>query len=576
MASSDRKVGRRSFLKAAGGATVAVTLAGCTGGGSGNDTTTSGTDTTTKSGDTGTQTSQNGGGQKTIVTYARGSDSGSLDPQNSTSGEVAKVTNQLYDQLIEFKPGKTSLTGGLATDWSLTDDTTVSLTLRKGVKFSNGEEFTAADVVATYRRFVDTNYQYFPGKDYVSGYGPYALGNWIDKIEADGDYKATVTLNKPYAPILPNLAMFCSAILSEKAIKAKGKKLKSEPVGTGPFQFDNWDQGNQRIRLTANTNYWGDGPYVDEVVFTVVSQNTTRAQTLDTGDADIVDGLGAQSSQLVDKSGNAKLMHIPGINVGYLAMNMAKLKPFRKKKVRQAVNYAINTKAIVNTIFRGIAKQASQPIPPQVLGYNKDLDPYPYDPQKAKSLLKEAGYGDGFKFTLTTFKNPRTYNPSPIQAAETVSSNLKQVGISVDVKQMPFDQFLSFTSAGKHDACFLGWMTDNADPDNFYYALLDPGVDVSAVPDGQDWVSFDTKNYNTLNVAGWANTDYMKLVRDAEQTYDDGKRKTMYQKAGKMVHDEAPWVTMDHAEKMRGVSNNISGFVVAPIGGPFLRLVKKN
>ncbi len=100
------------------------------------------------------------------------------------------------------------------------------------------------------------------------------------------------------------------------------------------------------------------------------------------------------------------------------------------------------------------------------------------------------------------------------------------------INQQAFDPFLDYTATGKHDACFLGWMTDNADPDNFYYALLHPGVSIDEVPDGQDWVSFDTENFNTLNVAGWANTDFMKLVEDAQATYDNAARKKKYKQAG--------------------------------------------
>ncbi len=206
----------------------------------------------------------------------------------------------MYDTLIAFKPGKTSLTEGLATNWNV-DGKTVTLDLRKNVKFHNGEDFTADDFVATYRRFVDESYEYYPGKKYASSYGPYTLGV-VKNVEAASDHKLKINLEKKYAPFLPNLAMFVSAVHSKKAIEEKGKKLKSDPVGTGPFKLKNWDTSNNRVRLEKNADYWGDGPKVDEVVFTVVGSNTSRAQTLDSGDAHIIDGLGAQSSQQVEKS----------------------------------------------------------------------------------------------------------------------------------------------------------------------------------------------------------------------------------------------------------------------------------
>jgi len=570
----DDSLKRRSFLKAAGGATAAATLAGCAGSDDEGDGTTTEETTEEMGGTTTEETTEESQSMGGTLTFARGNDSGSLDFQNTTSGEDAKVTNQIYDGLIEFEPGKTSLKAGLATDWNV-DGTEVTLTLREGVTFHNGEEFTAEDYIATYRRFVDEDYEYYPGGDYASAYGPYALGGWIDSVEKAGTYEVSMTLNEPYAPILKNLAMFCSKVHSLAAIEEYGTDLSQNPVGTGPFEFDSWDTSNERIRLTKNEDYWGEQTaQVDEVVFTAVGENTSRAQTLVSGGADIIDGLGAQSSQVVEGSDEAELLEQPGINVGYMAFNMSKFEPFREKKVRQAVNYAINTKNIVETIFKGIASEASQPIPESVMGYNDDIDPYPQDLDKAQSLLEEAGYGDGFEFELATFKNPRTYNPSPKQAAQVVKSNLNEVGITVNIKTMPFNPFLDYTDNYKHDACFLGWMTDNGDPDNFYYALLHPGVDQSAVPDGQDWVDPDEHDdINTLDAAAWANTEFMQLTEEGQSTYETGERRPKYEQAAEIFHEEVPWVAMDHAKDLRGVRNDVSGFTVPPIGGPFLNLV---
>ncbi len=541
------------MLKAAGGAAASASVAGYV--------------------DTGSSdaTQQQGGGG--TLTYARGNDSGTLDPQNTTSGEDVKVTNQIYDRLIEFEPGESSLIAGLATEWNL-EGQQATVTLREGVTFHNGNEFTADDFIATYRRFTDSDYEYYPGDEYVSSYGPFTLGNWVQSVEKNGDYEMTIQLQQRYAPFLRNLAMFASSVLSEQAIQERGTDLSQNPMGTGPFVFENWDQGNQRIRLSASDDYWGDGPFVDEVVFTAVSENTTRAQTLISGGANIIDGLGAQAAQIVENSQNARLMETQGINIGYMAFNMARVEAFRDRRVRRAISLAINTGALVNTIYRGIAVQANQPIPSNVLGYNEDIEPYPHDPERAQQLLNEAGYGDGFSFELATFQNPRTYNPSPIQAAQTVKSNLNEVGITVNINQQPFNPFLTYTSSGRHDACFLGWMTDNADPDNFYYALLHPGISQDQVPDGQDWVGWDTEGFNTLDVAAWANTEFMDLTERAQRTYDQQERGDLYRQAAQIAHDEAPWVFIDHAKELRGIGPNVQNFVVAPIGGPFLKQVR--
>ncbi|ELZ87748.1 putative dipeptides/oligopeptides ABC transporter periplasmic substrate-binding protein [Haloferax elongans ATCC BAA-1513] len=576
MSQDGNTVSRRRFLSAAGTAAATAALAGCSG--------TSETETTAEENTGGggeDTTAEEGGsdggdsGSPKVLRYGRGSHSPTLDFQNSTSGEVAKVTEQLYDTLINFEPGKSTLTQGLATEYSL-DGKTASIKLREGVKFHNGEEFTAQDFVATYRRFVDSDYEHYAGDDYVSAYGPFTLGAWIDEIQVDGDYSMTIQLTQTYAPFLRNLAMFAAAVHSKAAIEEYGTELNKNPVGTGPFQLNNLDDANELIRLEANPDYWGDGPDVDEVVFVTIGQNSTRAQSLASGELDIIDGLGAQSSIQIENASNAELARTEGINIGYMAFNMASREEFRDKRVRQAVSYAINTEAIVNEIYSGFATQASQPLPPNVLGHKDSLDPYPYDPEKAKSLLEEAGYGDGFTFELATFQNPRGYNPSPIQTAETVASNLSDVGITVEINQQSFGPFLEYTAQGRHDACFLGWYTDNADPDNFMYVLLHPQVEEDKLTEGQNWVSFDTEGYNTSNRSGWANKEYMDLVEQGQSSYDDAEREELYKQANQLAHDEAPWVYLDYAEELRGVSKRVSGFKPAAISGPYLNLVSLN
>ena len=566
---------RRTFLKAAGGAAAAVGLAGCAGGdGGGGGDGGEGNGSGDGSGD-------GGGGGGTLV-YARGDHPENYDPQQTTSGEVAKVTNQIFDTLIQFAAGSGGeLEAGLATDFTL-EETTATLTLREGVQFHNGEEFTAEDFRATFRRFTDEEYDYYLGEN-RSGYGPFTLGNWIESVNADDDYQLEIQLTQRYAPFLRNLAMFAAAVLSKAQIEEMGSSpddqvgLGTEPIGTGPFQFDQLDNPNDRIRLTANGDFWGDGPNVDAVIFKTIKENSTRVQDVINGDSHITDNLDADGFQQAQDSDGATLLRKNGINHGYMAMNMARREEFRDRNVRLAISHAINTQAIVEQIYQGFAAQASQPLPPDVLGHNDDIDPYPHDKEKAQSLLEEAGYGDGFEFELATFSNPRGYNPSPVQTANQVKSDLEAVGLTVNINQFSdFGPYLDYTDAGKHDACFLGWYTDNADPDNFMYVLLDPKVEMDQVPDGQDWVSFDTEGYSTLNVSGWANTDYMQTVREAQRTYDSEERRSMYEEASQLAHDEAPWVFIDYAETLRAINQAVveDSYTVSSVGGPYLNTVE--
>jgi peptide/nickel transport system substrate-binding protein len=558
----EETVDRRTFLKAAGGAAATASLAGCIGdGGDGSG------------GDGG----DGGSGGGTLV-YARGDHPENYDPQQTTSGEVAKVTNQIFDQLITFTPGSGgALEAGLATDYSLSG-TTATVTLREGVTFHDGSEFTAEDFRATYRRFADQDYEYYLG-DKRSGYGPFTLGNWVDSVNVMGDYEMEIELTQQYAPFLRNLAMFASSVLSKDQIESLGTgaeaqaDLGTDPIGTGAFAFDQLDNENQRLRLTANGDFWADGPNVDAVVFTTITENSTRVQSVVGGDSHITDNLDSQSSQQVESADTAELLSKDGINHGYMAMNMARREEFRSKKVRQAIAHAVNTEAIVNQIYQGFASQASQPLPPGVLGRNEDLDPYPTDKAQAEQLLAEAGQ-EPFTFELATFSNPRGYNPSPIETANQVKSDLEEIGFTVNINQFStFSSYLDYTAAGKHDACFLGWYTDNADPDNFLYVLLDPKVDLDQVPDGQDWVSFDTEGYSTLNVSGWANTGYMETVREAQRTYDEAKRRSLYEEANATAHEESPWVFVDYAKTLRAANEAVSNYTISSVGGPYLNTV---
>ncbi|WP_255198261.1 ABC transporter substrate-binding protein [Halorarius litoreus] len=551
---------RRSFLKAAGGAAATASVAGCLdslGGGGGGD----------------------GGG--TLV-YARGDHPENYDPQQTTSGEVAKVTNQIFSTLIQFAAGSGGqLEDALATEYSLSG-TTATLTLREDVTFHDGSDFTAKDFKATFRRFTDPEYDYYLGDSNRSGYAGFTLGNWIKSVDASNDYELTIELTQQYAPFLRNLAMFAAAVLSKDQIESLGSspdaqvELGTDPIGTGAFAFDQLDNENQRVLLQANDEFWGDGPNVGEVIFKTITQNSTRAQDVINGDSHITDNLDSQSSTQIQDADSATLKSKNGINIGYMGMNMDRKEEFRDRKVRRAISYAVNTKAIVDQIYQGFASQADQPLPPDVLGYNDNVDPYPQDKDRAQSLLEEAG-ATGFSFELATFSNPRGYNPSPVETANQVKSDLEDIGLTVEINQFStFSSYLDYTLTGKHDACFLGWYTDNSDPDNFLYVLLDPQVEMDAVPDGQDWVSWDTEGFNTLNVSAWANTDFMETVREAQRTYDENKRKTMYQEASKLAHDEAPWVFVDYAQTLRGVNEAVvpDSYTVSSVGGPYLNTVE--
>jgi peptide/nickel transport system substrate-binding protein len=542
MVGSDSQISRRNFLKAAGGATVAATtssIAGCLGG-------------------------DDSGG---TLRYGRSAHSATLDPQNTTSGEVAKVTNQAYEGLIDFQPGEAALTESLATDWSM-DGESVSLTLREDVTFHDGTDFTADDFIATYRRFVDEDYEYY--FEDASVYGPFTLGSWIDSVEASGDHELDITLTDPYAPFLRNLAMFAAVVMSQDAIESE-TNFNEEMVGTGPFELNELDNANNRIQLTSYDDYWGDSPNVDEVLFLTRGQNSTRGQALIEEELEIIDGLDPDTIEQINGSDTASAETAQGINIGYMVFNMSRVEAFRDKNVRKAISYAVNTADIVDNIYSGLAEQADQPCPPALFGHNDDLSPYEQDLEKAQSLLDETDYSDGFSFELTTFQNARGYNPAPLPTAEAIRTNLAEIDIEVTIDDRQFSDYLTYTGEGNHDASLSGWYTDNADPDNFCYVLLHPQVES---PDGQDWVDWSTEGFNASNRAAWANEEYMSLIEEAQQTSDQNERADLYHQAAEIAHEEAPWVYIDYADEARGISNRVSNYTISAIGGPYLAQVE--
>jgi len=580
-------VDRRTFLKSAGAATVVATsLAGCSSGDGD-----SGEDTTEASGDGGdgtetdetTEQDDDGNDLSGTLVYSRGDHPTNYDPQQTTSGEVAKVTNQVFDTLIDFVPGSGGqLTDGLATEWTL-EETTATVTLKEGITFHNGEEVTGEDVRATVRRFIDEDYEYFLGNENRSGYSSVTFGDWVESIDVLSEYEVQFNLSQQYAPFVRNLAMFAAAVMSKAQIESVGATpddqatIGTEPQGTGPFTFEELDNSNERILLSGYSDFWGEGPNVAQVIFKTIGANQTRAQDLINGDTHITDNLDAQSIQQVDGSGSASVVQKNGINVGYMAFNHARMEEFRDPRVKRAITMAVNRSAIVDDIYQGFATEADQPLPPDVLGHNDDLEPYPHDPDQAQSLLEEAGASD-LSFELATFSNPRGYNPSPLQTANQIKSDLESIGVSVEINQFStFSSYIDYTYGGRHDACLLGWYTDNADPDNFLYVLLHPGVDASELSADQQHIAWEDKG-NASNVAAWVNKDYVELVDDGQTTYDEGSRRDIYLEASQIAHDDAPWMFIDYAELIRGIHQSVNAdtYTVSSVGGPYLELVELN
>ena len=496
---------------------------------------------------------------KTLVYCSEGSPE-NFNPQINTTGTSFDTAYPVFNKLVEFIPGTTELQPALAESWDVSDDGKVyTFHLRKGVKFharggfTPSREFTADDVIATFNRMwkKDDAYHAVSGGayDYFNDMGMPDLLSAIDKVD---DNTVKMTLSKPESPFIANLAMDFAAIHSKEYMDAMLKagtpeKVDQEPIGTGPFIWANYRK-DDRIIYNANVNYFRGKQPIDRLVFSITPDQATREARLEAGECDVIPYPNPANVEKLKSNPNLQVLEQEGLNVGYLAMNVKK-PPFDNVKVRQAINMAIDKEAILAAVYQGAGKAAKNPIPPTIWSYDDSIEAYPYDVEKAKALLAEAGVSD-LQTDLWYMPVQRPYNPDAKRMAELMQADLAKVGITAELKTFEWGEYRKRLQEGEHQMGMLGWTGDNGDPDNFMGVLLSCG---SARPGGQ-------------NVAKWCNEEFTKLIDDAKQISDVEKRTELYQQAQAIFHEDAPWVPVAHSVVHMPMSKKVSGYKVHPLG----------
>ena len=509
-----------------------------------------------------------------VLIFGSSGDVARLDPSDVTDGESIQRMDNIFEALVEYKPGSTEIMPGLATSWEVSPDgKEITFMLRKGVKFHDGTDFNADAVVFSFARQYDPEHPHHQ-------YGQWAYWGWmfydIDRVEKIDDYTVKMYLSNTNASIMTSLAMFTANIVSPANAEKWGEDAFAHPVGTGPFKFVEWVK-DDHITLEAYGGYWKGRPKLDKLIFRVIPDASARLLALETGEVGGIEYPNPADFDRIEANSDLVLMSEPGMNVGYLALNAGygykdanengirddnepwvKTEGFHealtKKKVRQAINMAIDKKSIVRDLYMGTASVAKNGMPPFMIGYNDGVQDWPYDPERAKKLLAEAGYADGFDVVFYVMPVSRPYMFDPPKIGEAIQSYLAAVGIMAKIYQVDWGTYLQETQFGKAPMCLLGWTGDNGDPDNFMNVLYGPNA-----------TSIGTAgNYGFYN-----DMEAQKLLTAALQTFDVGKRAEYYMEFQEMIHESANFVYLAHANQNLAFRKNTKGYQMHPTSRKF-------
>lgn len=496
------------------------------------------------------------------IVYCSEGDPTSFNPQLTTNGTTTDASSyQIYNRLVEYDPALGSIVPALARHWFINEaGTSYTFYLRRNVKFHSNKYFTptrdfnADDVLFSLNRIIDSSHPYHP----VSG-GNYpffqsvGFTDIINKIDKVNEYMVTIHLNEKDASFMANLAANFAVIQSKEyadklLLAQRQSDIDNFPIGTGPFWLDSYFQ-NDHIRYKPNTSYWNGAPAIEQLVFDITPKSTNRIAKLMTGDCDVSALPQSSEIDIIRNNKKLELQIQTGFNVSYLGFNTERV-PFNMPKVRQALAYGINKRAIVEAVYYGSATIADSILPPLSWAYNDALPAYEYDIEKAKALLTEAGYPDGFTMTLWAAPVQRIYNPNALKTAELIQGQLALIGIKVDIVTFGWNVFVQKLNDYQYDSVLLGWTADNADPDNFFRPLFSCAALLSGG-----------------NRVNWCNDEFDSLLNKAIGSTNQQLRTPFYIQAQESLNEQVPLIPLAHALRFQAKRRNINGMSLNPYGG---------
>ena len=495
----------------------------------------------------------------TLIYCSEGSPEG-FDPGQYTSGITFQaLSGTVYNRLIEFESGSTRIRPGLAESWTVSPDGKVyTFHLRRGVKFHTTpyfkptRDFNADDVVFTWTRYADANQPF--RKAYPTEFPYYAdlgLDKMLDRVEKVDDHTVRFVLKQPNAAFLQDTATDFAGILSAEYAgqllkRGTPQDINQKPVGTGPFQFRSY-QKDASIRFTKNPAYWrGKDVKIDNLVYAITPDSAVRAQKLKSGECHVTAYLKPADIETLKRDPHIRMQSLPGLNIGYLAINTKK-KWLDRTDVRRALDMAIDKQAILKGLYGETGILADHPMPPTQWGYDARLKGQGHDPKQAAALLKKAGVPAGLDIALWAMPVQRPYNPNAKRMAEMIQADWARVGVRSHIVSYEWGEYNKRAKRGEHDAVLYGWSGDNGDPDNWLGALL------------------ACDSIGGSNYAQWCNPQFDKLVTDAKLNSDPKVRTQLYSKAQAVFMKELPFSPIAHSIVYKPTRKEMQNFRISPL-----------
>ena len=460
---------------------------------------------------------------KDEIVVAYNSDVVSMDPQNQSDVASGLIIRHIFNRLMSISDDG-ELGMDLVESYEMVDDTTYRFKIKEGVKFHDGSDLTTADVKFTLERAKTMS-------------STISSASHIDEIIVDSDHEFTLKLTAPYPAILYVLGNMNFSIVPEHIINEQGAEaFAANPIGSGPFKFVEWEPLDHWT-IERNDEYV-DGPaFASKITVKVVPEAGNRCINLETGEADIALRLSEIDVPNVENNPDLIAHAEVGASIEFMGMNCEN-EYFDDVRVRQAVNYAINKQEIVDTILEGRGEPANTYVGKTIPSYNPDQEDYPFDIAKAKELMAEAGYEDGFDVKITVNGDVRTRTATLIQA------QLAEIGIDVEIETLEWGTYLDQLKTGELDMYILGWSNSTIDPDRSFSTLFP-----------SDQCGYDGNNYTFFK-----NTEVDKLIAEAAVNTDHEARMKQYQKLQSVLMEQAPWVPLFYQQQPAGTNAKLKGF----------------